>query len=65
MHPITDPSMHGMGNSPSFLVEGGWVVGFFRDAETLQQPIIMGSLLREFLANLLNSEMVSMIQDMD
>ena len=44
MHPITDPSMHGMGNSPSFLVEGGWVVGFFRDAETLQQPIIMGSL---------------------
>ena len=44
MHPITDPSMHGMGNSPSFLVEGGWVVGFFRDAEALQQPIIMGSL---------------------
>ena len=44
MHPITDPSMHGMGNSPSFLVEGGWVVGFFRDAEALQQPVIMGSL---------------------
>lgn len=44
MHPITDPSMHGMGNSPSFLVEGGWVIGFFRDAEALQQPIIMGSL---------------------
>tara|TARA_Y100001963_G_scaffold158331_1_gene257568 strand:+ start:442 stop:1872 length:1431 start_codon:yes stop_codon:yes gene_type:complete len=44
MHPITDPSMHGMGNSPSFLVEGSWVVGFFRDAETMQQPVIIGTL---------------------
>ena len=44
MHPVTDPSMHGMGNTPSFLVEGTWVVGFFRDAEEKQQPIIMGSL---------------------
>ena len=44
MHPVTDPSMHGMGNTPSFLVEGTWVVGFFRDAEEKQQPIILGSL---------------------
>ena len=44
MHPATDPSMHGMGNSPSFLVEGGWVVGFFRDAAEKQQPIIIGTL---------------------
>ena len=44
MHPVTDPSMHGMGNTPSFLVEGTWVVGFFRDAEEKQQPLIMGSL---------------------
>ena len=44
MHPITDPSMHGLGNTPSFLVEGSWVVGFFRDAHEKQQPIIMGSL---------------------
>ncbi len=29
MHPVTDPSMHGMGNTPSFLVEGSWVIGFF------------------------------------
>ena len=43
MHPVTDPSMHGMGNTPSFLVEGSWVVGFFRDPEK-QQLIIMGSL---------------------
>ena len=44
MHPVTDPSMQGMGSTPSFLVEGTWVVGFFRDAEEKQQPIIMGTL---------------------
>jgi len=44
MHPVTDPSMHGMGNSPSWLVEGSWVIGFFRDAVEKQQPIIIGSL---------------------
>jgi len=44
MHPVTDPSMQGLGNSPSFLVEGSWVIGFFRDAVEKQQPIIIGSL---------------------
>ena len=44
MHPVTDPSMHGMGNSPSFLVEGSWVVGFFRDANEKQQPLIIGTI---------------------
>ena len=44
MHPVTDPSMQGLGNSPSFLTEGTWVVGFFRDANEKQQPVIMGSL---------------------
>ena len=44
MHPVTDPSMQGMGNTPTFLLEGSWVVGFFRDADEKQQPIIMGSL---------------------
>ena len=43
MHPVTDPCMHGMGNSPSFLVEGSYVVGFFRDPEK-QQLVIMGTL---------------------
>ena len=43
MHPVTDPSMQGMGNTPSFLVEGSWVIGFFRDTER-QQPVILGSL---------------------
>ena len=44
MHPVTDPAMQGLGNSPSFLTEGTWVVGFFRDANEKQQPVIMGSL---------------------
>jgi hypothetical protein len=44
MHPVTDPSMHGMGSTPSWLVEGSYVIGFFRDAGDKQQPIIIGSL---------------------
>ena len=44
MHPVTDPCMQGMGNSPSFLVEGSYVIGFFRDAQDKQQPVIIGSL---------------------
>ena len=45
MHPVTDPSMQGLGHTPSFLVEGSWVFGFFLDAKEKQQPMIMGSLL--------------------
>ena len=44
MHPTTDPSMQGLGNTPSFLVEGTWVVGFFLDAVEKQQPLIIGTL---------------------
>ena len=44
MAPTTTPSMDGLGNTPPFLVEGSWVVGFFRDAKEKQQPIIIGSL---------------------
>ncbi len=43
MHPVTDPSMQGLGHTPSFLTQGSWVVGFFRDDER-QQPVIMGTL---------------------
>ena len=44
MHPVTDPSMNGMGTTPTFMVEGTWVVGFFMDAEDKQQPVIIGTL---------------------
>ena len=40
MHPVTDPSMQGLGHTPSFLVEGSWVFGFFLDAKEKQQPMI-------------------------
>ena len=43
MHPVTDPSMQGLGNTPSFITEGSWIVGFFRDNE-FQQPVVMGTL---------------------
>ena len=44
MAPTTNPSMGGLGSTPPFLVEGSWVVGFFRDSKEKQQPIILGSL---------------------
>ena len=44
MHPVTDPSMSGMGNTPPFMVEGTHVVGFFMDADDKQQPVIIGTL---------------------
>ena len=44
MRPVTDPSMQGLGHTPSFLVEGSWVMGFFLDAKEKQQPLIIGSL---------------------
>ena len=41
MHSVSNPSMQGLGSSPSFLVEGSWVVGFFMDAKEKQQPMII------------------------
>ena len=43
MAPTNTPSMHGLGETPHFLVQGSWVLGFFRDIEC-QQPVILGSL---------------------
>ena len=43
MMPTTSSANSGIGTSPSFIVEGSWVVGFFMDIER-QQPIIMGTL---------------------
>ena len=44
MLPITAAGITGLGQSPSGLVEGSWVLGYFRDGNTRQEPIIMGSL---------------------
>ena len=42
--PITSSGVSGIGQSPLGLVEGSWVIGFFRDADTKQDAVIMGSL---------------------
>ena len=44
IQPITSAAMSGMGSSPTGLVPGSWVVGFFRDGDDCQEPIIMGSI---------------------
>ena len=41
--PTTSAGISGLGSSPSALVEGSWVFGYFRD-EDLQEPIVLGSL---------------------
>lgn len=44
MMPVTTPSMNGLGETPSFLTPGSWVIGFFTDAQTMQEPVVMGTL---------------------
>ena len=43
MMPVTAGANSGIGVSPHFLIEGTWVVGFFRDPAK-QEPVIMGAL---------------------
>jgi len=42
--PVTSPGISGLGHSPSFLVEGSWVFGYFRDGEQCQEPCVIGSI---------------------
>jgi hypothetical protein len=44
IQPITSAAMNGIGYSPTGVVEGTWVVGFFRDGENAQDAIVMGTL---------------------
>lgn len=43
--PITSASMNGIGSSPTGLVCGSWVVVFFTDQYSFQQPMILGSVI--------------------
>ena len=40
--PVTSAGISGLGQSPSFIVEGAWVWGYFRDGE--QEPVVLGTL---------------------
>ena len=42
--PITSASQTGVGTSPLGVVEGTWVVGFYRDGEDGQEPVFFGTL---------------------
>ena len=44
MMPTTSAAISGLGWSPTGLVEGSWVVGFFADGENCQDPIVLGSI---------------------
>lgn len=44
VQPITSAAISGVGTSPTGIVEGTWVVGFFMDGHEAQQPVIMGSI---------------------
>lgn len=44
IQPITSAAISGIGQSPTGLVPGSWVVGFFRDGINAQEPVIMGSI---------------------
>lgn len=44
VQPITSAAISGVGRSPTGLVEGTWVVGFFLDGEKSQQPMVIGSI---------------------
>ena len=41
---ITSAGTSGVGQSPTGLVEGSWVIGFFLDGKRAQEPVIMGSI---------------------
>lgn len=41
--PITTSSMTGLGRSPTGIIPGSWVIGFFLDGEAAQQPFVLGS----------------------
>ena len=44
MQSVGGNSMAGVGDAPVNLVEGSWVVGFFRDPDSLQDPVVIGTM---------------------
>ena len=42
--PVTSASQTGVGHAPVGPVEGTWVMGFYRDGELAQEPVIMGTI---------------------
>ena len=51
MMPTTTSSMGGLGEGMPFIVEGSWVIGFWRDARTMQEPVVIGTLSQRSFRN--------------
>ena len=43
MMPITSASMSGIGTSATGVLPGSWVIGFFRDGPSAQDPVVLGT----------------------
>jgi len=44
VQPVTSAAMGGIGTSPTGILPGSWVVGFFRDGPSAQDPLILGTI---------------------
>ena len=44
MMPVTSASMSGIGQSATGILQGSWVIGFFRDGPSAQDPIVLGTI---------------------
>jgi hypothetical protein len=44
MMPVTSASMSTVGQSATGILVGSWVIGFFRDGQSAQDPIVMGTI---------------------
>ena len=44
VNPVTGASTSGVGEMPTGLVQGSWVIGFFMDGDDAQEPAILGSI---------------------
>jgi len=44
MTPINSAAMSGIGHSATGVLQGSWVIGFFRDGVSAQDPIILGTI---------------------
>ena len=44
LQPITSAATSGIGQTPTGPIEGTWVTGFFRDGDSCQEPIMIGTM---------------------
>lgn len=44
MMPVNSASLAGIGDSPTGIVQGSWVIGFYMDGDSKQQPVVMGTI---------------------